>query len=167
MSSPPKIGGKKAEIYRAKLKSRNALEIRIADLRRQLKDAKHEFAQIESDIETMRKNSKLPILIFMVTDTERVIDYHKRVYIDVERTIYTYYLLDLDMVISYARYGDGSDKHPLKGTCDLTSMVSSNLFTRAEAAEEISNTATNLIQKHHPQTWAQLKKLLKAYYLNP
>lgn len=157
-----KISDSRAKRYRSKLKSRDALQAKITDLETKLQSAKTKLGQVDAKIKTTVDSSRLPILISTSTSSNKesicsIIYY---------RTTYVYYLLDLDTVIEYAWRGNNSDKHSLEGTLDLSTAASFHQLTRDEIVAEIKKTVARLKREYKPQTWAQLKKLLKEYYQN-
>ncbi|MBR5389012.1 hypothetical protein IK146_00360 [Candidatus Saccharibacteria bacterium] len=163
-SSVPRICGERAKRYQRKKDSIDTLTAKIANHEKRLQNAKSKLEQTKDKIIRTERASKLPILISMTTDTIKT---HGLCCLDAERTHYVYYLLDLDTVIDYAWRGENSKNHLMKGTCDLTSIVSSNRLTTDTAVAKVKRAATELIRQHEPKTWVQLRKLLIKHFLEP
>ena len=148
-----------AEMYANK----SAYEKKKKKARKMLdKSTPSSWKKVQEEITKTENSSQLPILIEYTTyretsQFEDSISWHT--------TLYRYYLVDLDSVISRSEYGDKTERDMIPGTLDLSEVRPLCLLHESEIIENIKSTVIDLSQRFNIENWKELKKLLKNHYL--
>ena len=149
----------KATEYRKKESSVNKCGEEQERLQNQLKDIEKRFAKTKAELDDMRRNSDLPILIRSIIGHETSSGDDS---ISWTTTNLTYYLFDLDAIVSFSSCSTSEPPYP--DALDLTTIPTLQGRTDNQIAEEIRVNSSVIINWQNPETWEGLKDAIKEHY---